>query len=81
MLKRNQDFSCLASSIPAKRIGNAYMVELIKTMKQFIQPESVEKKCLHSEVVNLKKSIQRMLDAFVFLKKHKPRITQICVIV
>ena len=51
MLKSNQDFSCLASSVPIKT-ENAFMVKLIKTMKLFIQLESVEKKCLDLEVVN-----------------------------
>lgn len=67
MLKSNQGFSCLASSVPTKT-ENAYMMKLIKTMKLFIQLESVEKKCLDLEVVNFKKSIQRMLNTYIFEK-------------
>ena len=63
MLKSNQDFSCLASYVPTNT-ENAYMVKLIKTMKQCIQLEFVEKKCLLPKVVNFKKSVQRMLNTY-----------------
>ena len=68
MLKSNRDFSSLASSVPTKT-ENAFMVKLIKTMKLFIQLESVEKKCLQLEVVNFKKSIQRMLNTYILGEK------------
>ena len=64
MLKSNQDFSCLASYVPTNT-ENAYMVKLIKTMKQCIQLESIEKKCLLPNVVNFKKCVQRMLNTYI----------------
>ena len=70
MLKSNQDFSCLASYVPTNT-ENAYMVELIKTMKQRIQLEFVEKKCLLPKIVNFKKSVQRMLNTYILGKKTK----------
>lgn len=45
MLKRNQNFSCFASSSPTKRLENAFMLEL----NEAIQPARIcGNVCIHS---------------------------------